>query len=118
MLLEYVVNCPICGARITAPYDPKAVEAALRSPDGLYITTLKCPNGHYVLIAIDKDGVIRRIDAERGAGGRPDCEVVKPLDFLPAPIRQRVLDALQTGDFRGVEKIVEDLRRAGVIRCL
>jgi hypothetical protein len=29
-----------------------------------------------------------------------------------------VEEALRSGDYRGVEKVIEDLRRTGVVRCL
>ena len=40
------------------------------------------------------------------------------VGFLPPAVRRRVEEALRTGDYRGVEKVIEDLKRMGVVKCL
>ncbi len=50
--------------------------------------------------------------------GGEDCELVGDVDFLPPAVRRRVEEALRTGDYRGVERIIEDLKRMGVVKCL
>jgi hypothetical protein len=47
-----------------------------------------------------------------------DCELVGDVGFLPSAVRRRVEEALRSGDYRGVERIIEDLKRMRVVKCL
>jgi len=117
MFPRYVINCPECRVAVEYPYDPKYAELARRSPGGLYAVALRCPRGHLFTVLIDEHGAVRRVgpaSAEVEAG----CELVGNVDFLPPAMRQRVAEALKTGNYMGVEKLIEDLKRMGLVRCL
>lgn len=118
MFPQYVVKCPVCGSETAIPYNPKYAEEASRAPGGLYYITARCPRGHAFEVGIDEFGVVRRIYESHPAAEAKDCELVGSIDFLPPAVRQKVAEALRTGDYRGVEKLVEDLKRAGLIKCL
>jgi len=133
MLPRYIFKCPECGSVVELPYNSRYRELALKSPDGLYVTVARCPEGHLITVCIDSDGMLRRIgpggavgiDSDGmlrrigpgGAVGREDCELVGDVDFLPPAVRRRVEEALRTGDYRGVEKVIEDLKRMGAVKC-
>lgn len=117
MLPRYNIKCPMCGSVFELPYDSRYRELALKSPDGLYVTVARCPKGHLITAYIDGDGMLRRV----GTGGvekGEDCELVEDVGFLPSAVRRRVEEALRSGDYRGVERIIEDLKRMGVVKCL
>jgi hypothetical protein len=61
--------------------------------------------------------MLRRIGSGSAAVGG-DCELVGDIGFLPPAVRRRAEEALRTGDYRGVERIIEDLKRMGVVKCL
>jgi hypothetical protein len=117
MLPRYNFKCPVCGTVVELPYDSRYRELALKSPDGLYVTVVRCPKGHLITVYIDGDGMLRRIGSGSAAGGE-DCELVGDISFLPPAVRRRVEEALKTGDYRGVEKVIEDLKRMGMVKCL
>ena len=117
MLPRYNFKCPVCGTVVELPYDPRYRELALKSPDGLYVTVARCPKGHLITTYIDGDGMLRRIGSGGAAGGE-DCELVGDVGFLPPAVRRRVEEALRTSDYRGVEKVIEDLKRMGAVKCL
>ncbi len=117
MLPRYNFKCPVCGSVVELPYDSRYRELALKSPDGLYATVVRCPEGHSITVYIDGDGMLRRI-SPGGAVDGEDCELVGDVDFLPPVVRRRVEEALRTGDYRGVERIIEHLKRMGMVKCL
>lgn len=117
MFPRYNIKCPVCGSVVELPYDARYREMAFKSPDGLYVTVVRCPKGHLITVHIDGDGMLRRI-GPGGAVGGEDCELVGDVGFLPPAVRRRVEEALRTGDYRGVEKVIEDLKRMGVVKCL
>jgi len=117
MLPRYNIKCPMCGSVLELPYDSRYRELALNSPDGLYVTVARCPKGHLITVYIDGDGMLRRV----GTGGvekGEDCELVGDVGFLPSAVRRRVEEALRSRDYRGAERIIEDLKRMGVVKCL
>jgi hypothetical protein len=115
---RYVIKCPECSAVVEYPYDPKYAELARRSPGGLYAVMLRCPKGHLFTALIDENGAVRRVGPASVEAGEAGCELVGDADFLPPAVRQRVAEALKTGNYSGVEKLIEDLKRMGVVRCL
>ncbi|MEM4651470.1 MAG: hypothetical protein QW086_06550 [Pyrobaculum sp.] len=117
MLPRYNIKCPVCGSVVELPYDARYRELALKSPDGLYVTVVRCPKEHLITVYIDGDGTLRRIGSGGAVGGE-DCELVGDVGFLPPAVRRRVEEALRSGDYRGVEKVIEDLKRMGVVKCL
>ncbi|MFP3198994.1 MAG: hypothetical protein RXR06_03880 [Thermoproteus sp.] len=117
MFPRYSVRCPVCNAVVELPYDSRYSELARKSPDGLYARVVRCPNGHLITVHIDGDGTLRRIGSGDAARGK-DCELVGDAGFLPLAVRRRVEEALRSGDYRGVEEVIEDLKRMGVVRCL
>jgi len=99
-------------------FNARYADLARSSPDGLYAVMAKCPAGHFFRVYIDGDGFIRRVspgDVEDKAG---DCELVGDVSFLPPIVRQRVVEALKTGNYQGLERIIEDLKRMGLVVCL
>ena len=49
----------MCGSVVELPYDSRYRELALKSPDGLYVTVVRCPKGYLITVYIDGDGTLR-----------------------------------------------------------